>query len=72
MFCYEQIVFKFILIIDSIEFQVLSNSNGKGVVVHRLRTKDGSFVFLQSAGCLQYDRATGQVDHWVCVSRLLV
>ena len=51
---------------------MLSNSNGKGVVVHRLRTKDGSFVFLQSAGCLQYDRATGQVDHWVCVSRLLV
>lgn len=51
---------------------MLSNSSGTGNIVHRLRSRTGSYVFLQSSGCLQYDRATGQVDHFVCVSRLLV
>lgn len=51
---------------------VLSSSNGTGIIVHRLKTKGGGYVFVQSAGCLQYDRDTGQVDHFVCVSRLLV
>ncbi|CAG2165671.1 unnamed protein product, partial [Oppiella nova] len=50
---------------------MLSNSNGTGTIVHRLKTASGSFVFLQSSGCLQYDK-NGQIDHWVCVSRLLV
>ncbi|CAG2122670.1 unnamed protein product, partial [Medioppia subpectinata] len=50
---------------------MLSNSNGTGTIVHRLRTASGSFAFLQSSGCLQYDK-NGQIDHWICVSRLLV
>ena len=50
---------------------MLSNSNGTGIIVHRLRKRTGEYVYLQSAGCLQYDRSTGQVDHFICVSRLL-
>ena len=55
----------------SFETPVLSNSNGTGIIVHRLRKRTGEYVYLQSAGCLQYDRSTGQVDHFICVSRLL-
>jgi PAS domain-containing protein len=50
---------------------MLSSSNGTGIIVHRLKTATGGYIFIQSAGCLQYDRDTGQVDHFVCVSRLL-
>ncbi|XP_054164117.1 circadian locomoter output cycles protein kaput-like isoform X2 [Oppia nitens] len=50
---------------------MMSNSNGTGTIVHRLRTASDSFVFLQSSGCLQYDK-DGQINHWVCVSRLLI
>lgn len=50
---------------------VLSNSNGTGIIVHRLKKRTGGYVYLQSAGCLQYDRVTGQVDHFICVSRHL-
>lgn len=50
---------------------VLSSSNGTGIIVHRLKTATGGYIFIQSAGCLQYDRDSGQVDHFVCVSRLL-
>lgn len=50
---------------------MLSSSNGTGIVVHRLRTRSGGFIYLQSAGCLQYDRTTGKVDHFVCVGRML-
>ena len=50
---------------------MLSSSNGTGIVVHRLRTRSGGFIYLQSAGCLQYDRFTGKVDHFVCVGRML-
>ncbi|RWS05932.1 aryl hydrocarbon receptor nuclear translocator-like protein, partial [Dinothrombium tinctorium] len=50
---------------------MLSNSNGRGIIVHRLRTVSGSYIFLQSAGYLDYDRETGTVNHFVCVSKLL-
>ncbi|KAI1301158.1 Circadian locomoter output cycles protein kaput [Halotydeus destructor] len=51
---------------------MLSSSNGTGLIVHRLRTKSCGYVFIQSAGCLVYDSDNGQVDHFVCVARLLV
>lgn len=50
---------------------MLSSSNGTGIVVHRLKTRSGAYVYLQSAGCLQYDRDTGKVDHFVNVARML-
>ncbi|RWS12620.1 Neuronal PAS domain-containing protein 2-like protein [Dinothrombium tinctorium] len=51
---------------------MLSNSNGTGIIVHRLRTFSGSYVFLQSAGYLDYDKEAGTVNHFVCVSKLLM
>ncbi|RWS27597.1 aryl hydrocarbon receptor nuclear translocator-like protein [Leptotrombidium deliense] len=51
---------------------MLSNSNGTGVIVHRLRTCSNSYVFVQSAGYLDYDKDTGSVSHFVCVSKLLI
>ncbi|RWS27897.1 Neuronal PAS domain-containing protein 2-like protein [Leptotrombidium deliense] len=51
---------------------MLSNSNGTGIIVHRLRTCSNSYVFLQSAGYLDYDKDTGTASHFVCVSKLLI
>ncbi|XP_064482244.1 protein cycle-like isoform X2 [Ornithodoros turicata] len=51
--------------------QMFANDSGKGVVVYRLRTRDDSFIFLRSAGYLQYDQATMQVDHFVCINSLM-
>lgn len=51
--------------------QMLSSNSGKGVVVYRLRTRDGSFVFLRSSGYLQYDQTTMQMDHFVCINTLM-
>ncbi|XP_074593093.1 uncharacterized protein LOC141848879 isoform X2 [Brevipalpus obovatus] len=51
---------------------MLVNASGTGIIVHRLRTVSGKLIYLQSAGCLQYDSVTGEVDHFVAVIRLMM
>ncbi|CAN8006232.1 unnamed protein product [Ixodes hexagonus] len=51
--------------------QMLASNSGKGVVVYRLRRRDESFIFLRSSGYLQYDQATMQMDHFVCINTLM-
>lgn len=50
---------------------VLANTNGTGLIVHRLKTAWGPPVYLSSAGCMQYSKETGKEDHFICVSRRL-
>lgn len=50
---------------------MFSNDKGTGMIVYRLRTRDDRYVYLKSVGCLQYDSATSQVDHFVCVNQQL-
>ncbi|GFT36272.1 aryl hydrocarbon receptor nuclear translocator-like protein 1 [Nephila pilipes] len=50
---------------------MFSNDKGTGMIVYRLRTRDQRYVYLKSVGCLQYDSATSQVDHFVCVNQQL-
>lgn len=51
--------------------QMFANNSGKGVVVYRLRNRDGTFIYMRSAGYLQYDQTTMQVDHFVCINSLM-
>ncbi|KAG8181426.1 hypothetical protein JTE90_018893 [Oedothorax gibbosus] len=50
---------------------MFSNDKGTGMIVYRLRTRNDKFVYLKSVGCLQFDAATRQVDHFVCVNQQL-
>lgn len=51
--------------------QMMASNSGKGVVVYRLKRRDESFIFLRSSGYLQYDQATMQMDHFVCINTLM-
>ncbi|GBM64500.1 Circadian locomoter output cycles protein kaput [Araneus ventricosus] len=50
---------------------MFSSDKGTGIIVYRLHTRDNRFIYLKSVGCLQYDGATSQVDHFVCINQQL-
>ncbi|KAF8771313.1 Aryl hydrocarbon receptor nuclear like protein [Argiope bruennichi] len=50
---------------------MFSSDKGTGIIVYRLHTRDNRYIYLKSVGCLQYDSATSQVDHFVCINQQL-
>lgn len=50
---------------------MFTSTDGKGVIVYRLRIRDMRFIYMQSSGQIAYKESSNEISHFVCFNRLL-